>query len=276
MTTTSTTTNNHEASRYTFNNDDAEGPHQLRILADILDEHSTSVLAGTGVAPGWQCLDVGPGAGTITTWLAERVRPAGHVTALDLDPQHLHAAHNVTVRRGDVRTVELPENHFDLIHARLVLVHLAERETVLGRLVNALRPGGILVLSEWDLTRRDWLLRAPTEAAAKAFDTYQSCLIAELQAHGADPGWARRAPLAMRDAGMVEVHVEVHTRLWTGGEPGCLLHVSNANQLHTALVARGTTADQLHLLHTAMHDADTLAYCYWMFTSIGRRPHTDH
>src|SRR5262249_5203716 len=126
--TTSTTTSDHEASQYTFSNGDVEGPRQLRLLADILDEHSTYMLAGTGVTTGWQCLDIGPGAGTITTWLAERVRPAGQVTALDLDPQHTHTTGNVTVRQGDVRTVELPEDHYDLIHARLVLVHLAERE----------------------------------------------------------------------------------------------------------------------------------------------------
>jgi SAM-dependent methyltransferase len=270
MTNTTTDTID-EASQYTFSNADDQGPHQLQLLANILDEHSTYVLSDTGITAGWQCLDVGPGAGTITTWLAERVRPSGNVTALDLDPRHIRTADNVTVRQGDVRTIDLPEAHYDLIHTRLLLLHLAERELVLDRLVAALKPGGVLVVSDWDATRRDWLLHAPSEAAAEAFDAFQTGLLAELENHGADLGWARRAPLAMRAAGLVHIETVAHNHLWAGGESGCLLHVSNSHQLHDALLARGVSAEQLNLLDEAMRDPDTLAYCYWMFTTIGRR-----
>lgn len=268
---TTTTDTVDEASQYTFDNADLQGPHQLRLLADILDEHSTYVLSDTGITAGWQCLDVGPGAGSITNWLADRVRPSGNVTALDLDPRHIRSDDNITVRQGDVRTVELPADHYDLIHTRLLLLHLAEREMVLDRLVAALKPGGVLIVSDWDATRRDWLLHAPTPTAADAFDAFQNGLLAELEDHGADLGWARRAPLAMRAAGLVHIQTFAHNQLWAGGEPGCLLHESNSHQLHEALLARGVTAEQLVQLREAMRDADTLAYCYWMFTTVGRR-----
>jgi hypothetical protein len=143
---------------------------------------------------------------------------------------------------------------------------------VLDRLVDALKPGGLLVVSDWDATRRDVLLHAPTEAAAAAFDAFQNGLLDELEAHGADLGWARRAPLTMRAAGLVDLETVAHNRLWCGGESGCLLHTSNARQKRHALLARGVTADQLDLLEQAMGDPATLAYCYWMFTTIGRRP----
>jgi len=259
-------------SPYTFSNADAQGPHQLRLLAEILDEHSTYVLSDTGIRAGWQCLDVGPGAGSITDWLAERVRPSGTVTALDLDPRHLQSGDNITVRQGDVRTIDLPEAHYDLIHTRLLLLHLAEREMVLDRLVAALKPGGVLVVSDWDAQWRHWLLHAPSHEAAEAFEAFQTGLLAELEAHGADLGWARRAPLAMRAAGLVDIRATVHNQLWSGGEPGCLLHVSNASQLHDPLLARGVTAAQLELLREAMHDQATLAYCYGMYTTVGYRP----
>jgi SAM-dependent methyltransferase len=259
-------------SRYTFSNADEQGPQQLRLLADILDEHSTYVLAGTGIANGWQCLDVGPGAGTITRWLADRVRPDGHVTALDLDPGQVQADDTIYVWQGDVRTVGLPESFYDLVHVRLVLLHLAERELVLQRLVTALKPGGTLVVSDWDATHCDWLLRAPSSAAADAFDAFQHALLAILTDNGADPGWARRVPAHMQTAGLVDLETVIHNRLWVGGEPGCLLHASNARQLRTQLIARGVTADQLDLLHEAMHDPDTRAYGYDMVTTTGRRP----
>lgn len=270
--TSATTAPVDEASQYTFSNADEQGPQQLQLLSQILDEHSTYMLAGTGITPGWQCLDVGPGAGSITSWLADRVRPSGHVTALDLDPRHIHTADNVTVLHGDVRTVDLPESHYDLIHTRLLLLHLAEREMVLDRLVAALKPGGVLVVSDWDATYRDWLLHAPTPDAADAFEAFQNGLLGLLQENGADLSWARRAPLAMRAAGLEGIETVAHNRLWAGGEPGCLLHTSNAHQMHDALIADGLTTEQLDLLHEAMRDPNTLAYCYLMFTSVGRRP----
>jgi SAM-dependent methyltransferase len=259
------------ASCYTFANADAQGPHQLGLLADILDGHSTYVLARTGVAAGWRCLDVGPGAGTVTAWLAELVRPGGHVTALDLDPRHIRAADNITVRQGDVRIIDLPDSFYDLIHIRLLLVHLAERLMVLDLLIAALKPGGVLVVSDWDATGRDLLLHAPSPAAADAFDAFHSAFLGVLTDNGADLGWARRAPLAMRAAGLVDIETVSHNRLWTGGQSGCLLHASNALQLHDALLTRGVTATQLDLLHEAMVDPDTLAYCYEMFTTVGHR-----
>jgi SAM-dependent methyltransferase len=262
-------------SRYTFNNADDQGPRMLGLLAGILDEHTTHVLAGTGVGPGWTCLDVGPGAGTITSWLAERVRPHGQVTALDLNPSQVPASANVAVIQGDVRTFDLPAGRFHLIHARLLLVHLAEREQVLDRLVHALRPGGLLVLSEWDVESwKGWLQQAPSEEAAAAFAAFQNALAQVLESNGADLGWALRVRSAMREAGLVDVNSVGFTELANGGEPGCLLHESNSLQLHDRLIATGeVTADQLETLRQAMWDKGFSAYNYLMFTTVGRRPY---
>jgi len=260
------------ASQYSFDNGSRQGDEQLRLLAGILDDHSTALLARMGVTAGWHCLDIGPGAGTITHWLADRVGPEGHVTSLDLDPQHIPGAGNITVRQGDVRTADLPSNHYDLIHARLLLLHLTDRDAVIRRLVGALKPGGLLVTSDWDTTRHDVMLHGPSEAAVAAFDVFQEALLAFLGSNGADLSWARRAPLSLRAAGLTELQTEVHNRLWAGGEVANLLHVSNSYQLREVLMARGVTDEQLELVRAALLDPQTLAYCYPTYTSIGRRP----
>jgi len=46
------------------------------------------------------------------------------------------------IRRHNIVSDPLPDAAFDLIHARLVLIHIPEREKVLARLVAALKPGG--------------------------------------------------------------------------------------------------------------------------------------
>jgi hypothetical protein len=57
---------------------------------------------------------------------------------------------NLEVLQHDVRTNALPEARFELVHARLVLSHLAQRESIVTKLVNALKPGGWLLLEEFD------------------------------------------------------------------------------------------------------------------------------
>jgi ubiquinone/menaquinone biosynthesis C-methylase UbiE len=58
----------------------------------------------TGIHPGWRCLEVGAGGGSVALWLAERVGPAGHVLATDLDPGWLAPADRpvVEIRRHDI------------------------------------------------------------------------------------------------------------------------------------------------------------------------------
>jgi len=52
------------------------------------------------------------------------------------------------VRRHNMATEPLPEAAFDLVHARLVLMHLPEREQALARMISALKPAGWLIDEE--------------------------------------------------------------------------------------------------------------------------------
>ncbi|MGI5457259.1 class I SAM-dependent methyltransferase [Streptomyces sp. CA-249302] len=55
---------------------------RLRALEDVYDGQSRHRLAELGVAEGWQCLEVGCGAGSIARWLAQRVGTGGRVLAI--------------------------------------------------------------------------------------------------------------------------------------------------------------------------------------------------
>jgi len=56
------------------------------------------------------------------------------------------------VIRHDVGVDPLPEAAFDLVHARLVLIHVPQAAAALARLAAALRPGGWLVIEDFDPT----------------------------------------------------------------------------------------------------------------------------
>ncbi|HEX5540819.1 MAG TPA: methyltransferase domain-containing protein [Micromonospora sp.] len=265
------TTTTDSASQYTFDNATPEAARQVRLLAEILDGHSIDVLARAGVAAGWRCLDLGAGAGSISTWLADRVGPDGRVLALDTDPRHIGQHERLELRAVDVTEADFGTDEYDLIHARLLLMHLPQRREILRRMVRALRPGGLLVLSDWDCTQTESMLVRSSPEATEAFSAFQAALLTLGAANGASATWAGEAPLAMLDAGLVDVESEVHNRLWTGGEAGCLLHASNSRQLEAVLLKFGVTAKQLTVLREAMEDPETFAWSYPMVTTVGRR-----
>lgn len=257
---------------YMFDNATSDAALQVRLLAEILDRHTSDVLTRYGVQPGWRCLDLGAGAGSVTHWLARRVDPAGSVVAMDADPRHIEPNERIELRTVDISTAELGAGEYDLIHARLLLMHLPNRIDVVRRAAAALKPGGLLVISDWDCSRvEDMFLRGSAELA-EAFLAFQRGLMRILVEKGASVDWARLTPPAVHDAGLVDVETEIYNRVWSGGEAGCLLHACNSRQLAAPLLADGVTAEQLATLRAGMSDPHTLAYQYPMFTTVGRRP----
>ena len=71
---------------------------------------------------------MGAGGRSIPEALAAVVGPTGRVLATDIDPAWLKAGDGYEVRRHDVAADPAPEpGTFDLVHARLVLVHVPDR-----------------------------------------------------------------------------------------------------------------------------------------------------
>jgi SAM-dependent methyltransferase len=139
-------------SRYVLPNAMPVARERLTVLAEIFDPVSHAALERTGVGPGWSCWEAGAGQGGIARWLQARVGPTGRVLATDLDPRFLTPfnAPNLEVRSHDVVAEPPPAEAFDLIHTRLLLCHLAERDAVLARMAGALKPGGWLVVEDFD------------------------------------------------------------------------------------------------------------------------------
>jgi 2-polyprenyl-3-methyl-5-hydroxy-6-metoxy-1,4-benzoquinol methylase len=256
---------------YMFNNATEEAARQVWILADMLDTHSRNVLSTIGVRPGNACLDLGAGAGTVAAWLADKVGPSGTVTAIDRDPRHIPPTDLFEVQAGDVATLDLGTGQYDLIHMRLLLMHLPQRDLVLRKAVAALKPGGTLVVSDWDCTRLDAMMARARPGVAAAFNTFQKALAAAAVATGVSLDWARRVPIAMDEAGLTDIGATMHNELSAGGQAGCLLQASNSRQLESALLDNGVTTADLALLRDGMADPYTLMWSYPMVTATGRK-----
>lgn len=255
---------------YVFDNDNIHSDEQHRCLAAAYDGRSTARLAETGVGPGWHCLEVGAGGGSIAHWLARQVAPTGSVLATDINPRHIAPAAGLTVARHDITRDPLPEAHFDLIHARLVLLHLPERLAVLDALVRALRPGGWLQLDEFDISYGP-VLAAPDSESAVLYQRFLDAKAEVMRTAGAQGDWGSRAGAAMRAAGLTQVDSRPRVELWDRDSPGLHLLVHHTRHLRDRLVEHGITDDDLARLRGVLADPAFRACSCVYYTVQGRR-----
>ena len=74
---------------------------------------------------------------------------------------------NISIRRGNILHLDMPDEFFDVVFCWGVLMHIPDVETALSELVRVLRPGGKLVLAENSAHSMDVRLIEPVVRAAK-------------------------------------------------------------------------------------------------------------
>jgi ubiquinone/menaquinone biosynthesis C-methylase UbiE len=192
---------------------------RLNLLEQMADPLSQRRLAALGIQPGWRCLEVGAGHGSLVRWLAEQVGPQGRVVATDINPRFLNEMKlpNVEVRQHDIRTDPLEAGLYDLAHCRAVLMHMPDPQRVVQRMVEALRMGGWFLIEEPDMSS----LRAvdATHPRAESFNR-QNREIGDrvAQAKLADPYLGCRVHSLLEHAGLTEIENEGVSRIVRGGE----------------------------------------------------------
>ena len=259
-------------STYSLDNASRETPARFDALSGMFDRGTIRHLEDRGVSEGWRCLEVGGGGGSITAWLANRVGTEGHVVVTDIDPRFLEplAAQNIEVRKHNIVTDPLPDATFDLIHARLVLVHLAEREKVLTRLGSALKPGGWLVDEEFDSVS---LLPDPAASAGEVILNTHMAVMRILQDRGVERRFGRLLYGRLRAHGLVEVGAEGRLFMWRGGSSDVSLMRTNFKELSGALLdAHYITEQEFDQDSARLDDPDFMAPSPIMWTAWGRRP----
>lgn len=258
---------------YVFDNSGEQTVDRFAALESLYDKVTVARLGELGVAAGWHCLEVGGGGGSVARWLAGAVGPTGSVLATDIDPSRMDSsAPGVTVRQHDIVTDPLPEAGFDLVHARLVLLHLPGRLRALERIRTALKPGGWLLLDEFDCSYLP-LLAAPDEASRELFAAVSGGVHRLIDDIGGDSAWGRNALAAMRDKGFADCASTAYCESWPGGSPGARLHRANAVQVRDQLVGKGiVTTEQFGAFLDLIDDPALVMNSYLMHSVRGRRP----
>jgi 2-polyprenyl-3-methyl-5-hydroxy-6-metoxy-1,4-benzoquinol methylase len=136
---------------------------EARRLTDqgaLLEGLTTDVLQQAGLAHGMRVLDIGCGVGDVSLLAAKIVGKDGSVLGVDRASSSVETARrkvaslgatNVRFAQADVATFE-PDQKFDAIVGRLVLLYLPDPATALRGLSRHLRPGGIVAFQEYDIS----------------------------------------------------------------------------------------------------------------------------
>jgi SAM-dependent methyltransferase len=258
---------------YVLDNAADQAGQRFSALEVCLDPVTTRHLATIGVGPGWCCLEVGGGGGSIGRWLSAQVGDSGSVLVTDIDPRWMGGVRdgNLEIRCHDIVHDELPVEAFDLIHARLVLIHLPERRRVLRRLIGALRPGGWILLEEFDAESLPITVLGDASAQERFHKGHQAMMRVIADA-GVDYAWGRSLYGVFVEEKLGEIGAEGSTRVWNGASPWAELFLANTDQLEEKMIATGdVTAADLDAFRTVLTDPAVAFNSYLTVSAWGRR-----
>jgi ubiquinone/menaquinone biosynthesis C-methylase UbiE len=124
-----------------------------RLLAPLYSRYVDQM----GLRGDERVLDYGSGSGAAARHLAARLSPDGHLTCVDISERWqktlrsvLRAYPTVELRLGDIRSMELTEESYDVVLVHWMLHDVApwDRPGIVAKLAGLLRPGGRLFSRE--------------------------------------------------------------------------------------------------------------------------------
>lgn len=140
----------------------AEEERRLQRQSLVYDPATRRLFEAAGIGLGMKVLDLGSGAGDVAMLVAQMVGPTGTVIGVDMNPKIVETARkraasagytNITFVVGDVQELS-PDDEFDAVVGRLVLMYLRDPAATLRLLVAHLRQGGVAAFHEAQLISR--------------------------------------------------------------------------------------------------------------------------
>jgi SAM-dependent methyltransferase len=257
---------------YSLGVDEAE---RTRLLAQC-ELHRTDaelLLDRVGVHPGEHVLDLGCGPLGVLDILADRVGRDGRVVGIDREARYLAMVagalrDRIELVEADATRTGLPGGCFDVVHERLLLNNVPRPADVVAEMVRLTRPGGRVAVQDMDWiswvcepAHADW----PRLAAAAA------------GAWSGDVHIGRRLPALLRAAGLVDVQVQAHVRVFRPGETYHRLLLRFA-EIHRDRIVDGGALTAAELdgcvdrLGTHLDHPGTFTLYATFFQAWGRRP----
>jgi SAM-dependent methyltransferase len=243
---------------------------RLNSLTQLYDPGTMALIERLDLPSGARCAEIGAGTGSVAELLARHVGPGGQVLAVDTDTRFLDplADATINVARQDVTAVPLPPSQFDLIHARLLLEHLPQRDTVLASLAEGLAPGGWLLIEDLD-----WATSEVIDPPSPIYNRVTSACREFMRSRGYDPEYARRLPRCLTAAGLTDVGTQaVALQVRADAEHGIPQWELLVEQLAPGLLTGGWIEQaDLESFTTLCRESDSVIFAPLMISGWARR-----
>jgi SAM-dependent methyltransferase len=248
---------------------------RLEVQERKLDPITFDHLGRIGVQSGWRCLELGAGAGSVVRWLAAHLGDSGKVVAIDLDTKLIDQLDGGTieVRQQDLMDADL-SGGFDLVHCRLVLGHMAERDEALERIHGAVRPGGWLIAEESD-SLYALVENPPTwPPLDSGIPPPGPALMRLWRETGFDPWWGRNLLVRFCEMGLEHIGGEVRSPLLDSASSE--LQLLMLARFRDQLIERGYATESEYAAWEALPKQQGWKSFLWFLTSVwGQKPVAD-
>jgi SAM-dependent methyltransferase len=261
---------------YTLGAEETER-NRLMVQAEVWAPMAQWLLDEIGLAAGGRVIDVACGPLGIMHLLADRVGPDGEVFGLDREARMITMARDVAAERGlpvtlvegDAGATNFADGHFDLVHARTLMVNIVNPDEIVAEMRRITRRGGTVALQEPDCAY--WACDPPHPA----WDRLHKAFTTTYRVQGRDFAIGRRLGRLLRDGGLEDVRAHAHVFRTAAGDVYQKLLLGVADAARPLMIEAGVydneTIDRLFAaLHVHLDDPHTTtAFAFWQ--AWGRR-----
>jgi SAM-dependent methyltransferase len=269
------------SAEYVFGSNDIE---QRRLVdqAEALEPQTRWLLDRLGVEAGWRVADVGCGPIGILDLLSERVGPKGEVVGIEREQRFADMARreiekrrlkNIRVLEGDALGPGEGSKTFDLVHERLVLLNLPQRDqfTVVRQMVSRLKPGGLIALQEYDAVSLVCYPEHPSWTIL--LDAYADAF----RSRGGNRATGRTLHSLLRSIGVGSIEMKVHARHLEVGDSQRTVLLTLVELMRERIMALGRFSENEFKQHRKrllqhLKDPDTQVIDRLLIQTWGRKP----
>jgi len=184
----------------------SEEYQRLLFQAKFWETATQRVLQQAGLREGMQCLDIGCGPGEVMRLMGESVGSKGHVTGVDVDGKLGNEALGVLQATTESQfafietdveaTDDIPGAPFDVTFTRITILQLKDPIAILRKMLRWTKPGGVVVVQEYDF--RTWDPYPAHEAMAEAIRIFNTVM----EKSGRDVHLGNKLPTHFVEAGL--------------------------------------------------------------------------
>lgn len=249
---------------------------RLRVISEIHDGRTRELLERAGLVAGHEFVEFGCGLGYVSRWAAAI---GAHATGIDLNGEQVAVAQDLArgaglgsarFRVANIYEPGLAPGSVDVSYSRWLMVHLNRPVDAMRAIYTALKPGGVMVCEEADVSA------VYAEPRSAAYEELRDIGLEAGRQRGVDYSGGRRAHLWAKDAGFDLAHVDAYHPHYVTGEHKGFWNWTLRN-VGLGLVTEGfLTRERLEELVVGMTEADAspdtlVAHCR-MHQVIARKP----